>query len=59
MGDMPLLGRETNKDRISDVQEGKSIELVLINPSKDELELALSLSSLEVLKISFSQKSFR
>ncbi len=50
----------SNEEKIIEVQAGTTTELVLINPSKEELEAALGLSSLTRLKIQFdNEKKYR
>lgn len=50
----------SNKEKIKEVQAGTTTELALINPSKEELEAALGLSSLTRLKIQFdNEKKYR
>ena len=50
---------QTNQEKISAVQDGKSVELELIDPKKEELELALTLTSLEVFKVYFTSNVTR
>lgn len=50
----------SNEEKIKEVLSGTTSELVLINPSKEELEAALGLISLTRLKVQFNnQKKYR